>query len=530
MAFQMERPATPRRVQLFFFGWLALFAMFTATGPWHFGSYVLGDVSLVAGLALLTFASLGISPAVRRWYDAALRSEVHFSRGALLLALSGVTLFLLRVVWSRWSALEVNAWDFTINFDRPIESVLRGELLYSEEFGMSMLGNHASWLSFAYVPLYAIHSTPAWLLVACAVGVAAGVAGAFKLLRHETGDDLTAALVAGAFLFNRYVAKATQYVYHPEVFYPVGLFLLYLAFLQRRKGLFAIALLLLFSIKEDSIIPIFGFALTAAITYRRWRWGASALGVAAIVFVFNYFFVLPHFSGSVPAEPWYSVYWKSFGDTPFEAIGGMIRQPGTVLIRVISGSANIFLSLALVPLFGVEWLLAAAPGLFIYGSADMEKMHWFTLYYSMPVLPAIFASIAPGIRRITRFLRPRDPRYLGRVCAAVVMAASIFVGAGHVLREPHPDRARIAPLLALAANAPATWIQGAIFPHVGYDRRFHVLNERAAVDGRSAFLLSAELDPYIYDRAQIEALIGRLASDPRYRQVRSGTLVLFLPK
>ncbi|MFL6245693.1 MAG: DUF2079 domain-containing protein [Thermoanaerobaculia bacterium] len=466
---------------------------------------------------------------MRRYYGSVMRRDIHFSKRTLVIALCCVTLFLLRVVFSKWFALEVNAWDLTINFDRPIESVLHGQLLYSEEFGMSMLGNHASWLSFFFVPLYAIHSTPAWLLIAHAIGVAGGVAAVFALMRHETGDDLTAALVAGAFLFNRYVAKATQYVYHPEIFYPLGLFILYLAFLQRKRALFALSLVLLLSIKEDAIVPIFGFALTAAFVYRRWRWGAAAMALAAVVFMGNYFYVLPHFSHSVPGDPWYSGYWKSFGDTPFGAVAGMMQQPGAVASRVISGSADMLISLALVPLMGVEWLLAALPALLIYGSADMAKLHWFTLYYAMPVLPALFAAIAPATRRVTRILRARDERYARRVCAGIVLTASVFVGGGHVLHAPHPDRSRIAPLLSQALHVPATWVQGAIFPHIGYDRRFHVLNERAQVDGRSAFLLSADLDPYIYDRAQIEAMIAQLGRDPRYRQVKSGSLFLFLP-
>jgi hypothetical protein len=208
----------------------------------------------------------------------------------------------------------------------------------------------------------------------------------------------------------------------------------------------------------------------------------------------------------------------------------MLQQPGTVASRVISGSTDIFLSLALVPLLGVEWLLAALPGLMIYGSADMPKLHWFTLYYAMPVLPPLFAAIAPAIQRLSRILPAGDPRYAGRVCAAVVLLASVVVGGGHVLREPHPDRLRIAPLLSLVSGVPVTWVQGAMFPHAGYDPRFHVLNERARVDGRSAFLLSPQLDPYIYDRPHIQALIASLERDPRYRQVKSGSLCLFLPK
>lgn len=515
------RPPPPLLTGLWY-GWLALTTIFLATGPWRVGSTQVKQLNVLLGLGVLAFACAAISRNVRRHYGEVLRGDVHFPRRTLWISLCATSLVLLRLVWSKWRALEVNAWDFTINFDRPIQGTLHGALLYSEEFGMSMLGNHPTWLSFAFVPLYAIYETPYWLLLVHALAVAAGVAAAFVLIRHETGDDLIAVLLAATFLVNRFVAKATQYVFHPEIFYPLGFFVLVYAFLRRKRLPFALALLLMVSIKEDAIIPIFGFAVVAAFVYKRWRWGLTAFAVAALVFAVDYFYVLPHFSRG---EVWYANYWSSYGSTPIEALGGMLRQPLKVLGRVVSGSSDMFLSLALMPLLGPEWLIAAIPGLFIYGSSDMDKLHWFTLYYSMPVLPAVFFSIPFALKRIGR-----GSRYVSRILAIVVLVTTIAIGTGHILYEPHPDYARIEPLFAHVADVPSTWVQGSIFPYVGYSRKLHVYNERASVDGRSAFLLSAELDPYFYDRAHFEELIARLSRDPRYRRIDSGTLVLFVPK
>jgi uncharacterized membrane protein len=497
-----------------------------ATGPWRIGTTVLRQVNIILALGVLLFAAAAMSKNVRRHYGELLRGDVEISRRARWIALGGASLFLLRLVWSKWAALEVNAWDFTINFDRPIQGLLHGSLLYSEEFGMSMLGNHATWLSFAFAPLYAIYETPVWLLIAHALAVAAGVAAAYAFVRHETGDDLVAFVLASAFLINRFVAKATQYVFHPEIFYPLGLFLLYLAFKRRNRGMFVGALLLLVALKEDAIIPIFGFALVAI---RRWKWAAAALAIGGAVFALDYFIVLPHFSQSAAGDLSYANYWRSFGATPLEAAVGMLQRPHVVVQRVMSGSTDMFLSMALLPLLGWEWLLAALPGLFIYGSSDMDKLHWFTLYYSMPVLPGVFAAILPAMRRIAKWLK-RDERVVSRVCAVLVLLASIAIGTGHILYHPHPDKDRIVPLLQHAKDVPATWIQGAIFPQVGYSRRLHVFNERAHIDGKAAFLFSADLDPYFYDRAYIEKWIDDLTRDPRYRRIDSGTLRLFVPR
>ncbi|MEK6374896.1 MAG: hypothetical protein AABO58_19645 [Acidobacteriota bacterium] len=55
------------------------------------------------------------------------------------------------------------------------------------------------------------------------------------------------------------------------------------------------------------------------------------------------------------------------------------------------------------------------------------------------------------------------------------------------------------------------------------------MNERASVDGRSAFLVSSSLDPYPYDAQHIHELIDLLSRDPRYRRISEGTIILFLP-
>ena len=56
--------------------------------------------------------------------------------------------------------------------------------------------------------------------------------------------------IALAFVVNRYTAHATQYVFIIDVFYPLGLFLLFYSFLTAKRRLFALALLLVLSIKK----------------------------------------------------------------------------------------------------------------------------------------------------------------------------------------------------------------------------------------------------------------------------------------
>lgn len=519
----------PRVLAIAGSAWIVLFIAFLATGPWTYGTNALVQVELLLGLAIVMLALLAIVPDVRRYYGALLRSDVHVSRSAVAVAAAIVFLFLLRIVVAKFHALEVNAWDFSVNFDRPLERTAHGSFMHVDEIEGSLFGVHAHWLLLAFAPLYAIHATPYWLLLLQAAAIAAGAVMAFAFVRRATNDDFIAIVVALAFLVNRYTAKALQYVFHPEIFYPLALFLLFWAFLEKRARWFVVALLLVASIKEDAILPVFGFALTAALVYRRWRWALAAVAIVGTVFAVDYALVLPYFAQVRPDQPWFTGYWGSYGDSLWTALFGIITSPGRVLSRVVSGSLDVWISLAFMPLAGFGWLLAALPPLLIYCSADMDKLHYLTLYYSMPVLPSLFAAIPFGVQRIARGAQriEQQRRAIARCCALLVLVASVALGAGYTLREPHPDRDAVRPLIDRTTST--IWVQGALFPHAGYDPRVKVLNERAQLDGRASFLFCRDCNPYIYKPDERASMIATLRNDPRYRSIEKGQLVLFEP-
>lgn len=481
-------------------------ALFVITAPWTFGSVSVRHLEHILPVWLI----LLLHPRFR----ALLRADVRFSRRTLTFALIIVFLFLLRVTVSKWQALEVNAWDFSFASDRPIERTVRGQFLWSEDLGKPMLTVHCNWLLLAFVPLYALVPSPWWLLIAQAVAIAAAVAALFHFTRAAFDDDILAACVALAFLLNRYTARATQFIFIIDVFYPVALLLLFYAFLKRKKLLFLFALLLTVSIKEDAIVPLTGFALVAAIGYRRWQWAAAAMAAAIPVFLFDYFVVL---SGT----PWYGSYWASYGTTPLSALLGIATSPWKVLQRVFEGSIDIFLSLALVPLAGWSWLLAALPPLVLYGASDSKQLHYFVLHYSMPLLPGLFAAIPFGAHRIARGNGDRR-----RIVGIVVLIASALVGSTYELDEPKEERKFIQSLVAESASRPL-YVQGALLPHAGYADNVRVLHHKIQPPANSAYLLCETCNPYPFTSEEHGARISALRSDARYREVRKGSLVLF---
>ncbi len=378
-----------------------------------------------------------------------------------------------------------------------------------------MLGVHASWLLFAFVPLYAIVASPWWLILGQSVAFAAAVALLFLCARAISGDDLLAAVVAAAFLLNRYTANAAQALFIVDVFYPATLFFLFHAFLRGRPRLFAIALLLTVAIKEDAILPLTGFALVAAIGYRRWRWAAAAVAAALAVFLIDFFLVLPAF-GFWPG-PAYASDWASYGATP----KGVISHPLRVIGRTVSGAADLFATLAFVPLAGWPWILASLPPLLILGSADSEQIRFFTLHYSMTVLPGLFLSIAFATTKVSS-LPAR------RIAALTVLAVSALIGSSYRFERARSER-RFVMIAVREAGTRDLFVQGSLLPHAGYARNVHALHHQIAPPSGSAFLLCTTCSAYPFTKDEIGARIRDLQGSGKYETVRHGDLVLLRP-
>lgn len=502
----------PRATTVAFVICAVLCGAFAATGPWTFGSLTLRYWQPLFALCLLIVAPTLVSLTKR---------EVEFSAAAIWTSLAVIALVLLRMCVLRYQAFEVNAWDFSNSFDRPIEQTLHGRLLWSDTIGSSMLAQHCNWLSLAFVPLYALHASPYWLIIAQPLAVVAAAAILFRYARLVAADDVVAACVALAFLVNRYTIRALNEGFVIDIFYPAGIFLLIYAFTRRNWLLGILALALVLSIKEDAVLTLIGFALVAGVFHRRWRWAAATLAFALTVFAFDYFVVRASYPGiAVP----FAHYWGSFGATPGAALAGMLRHPIEVLRRAGPPAFFLFGSMAFLPLIGGAWTIAALPTIILYTSADTEDLHWLALHYSLPFIGLLFASLPAAIDRLAS--RTTLPR---RTVAVALLLVSAFVGTGYKMERSRSEHLWVRGLVDRAGERPV-YVEGALFPHAGYESRVRVLHHTITPPPNSAYLVCATCKPYPFSREELESRIASLRSNAAYTQIRAGDLWLFVPR
>ena len=523
---EVARPGThPRGLA----AWLALCAgipiAFWLTGPWRIAGRDVGRLSVGLGAGLLLLAVALAAPSWRERLLAAWRRglpPVPTRTLALAAALAGV--FLFRILLGRYLALEVDAWDTTLFFDQPIAATLSGRPLDCAYLGRSYLSIHASWILFAFVPPYAVVATPVWLLAAMAVALGGGAAIGFLAFRRILRDDLAAALFAAAFLLNPYTAKTLQYGFHPEAFYPAAAFLLWLGLVDDRPELLGAGVLVAVSVKEDAAVLLVGFALAAVIVRRRFGVAAAVAGAGVAALVVDVGLVMPAMAGGPAARPWYANYWSSWGDSLPGAALAMIRDPLRLAGSVArSGAPHLLEPLLVLPLAGPEGLVAALPGLALYGAADFRALREFALYYAMPVLPYLFVGSAYAVARLARRVSGR------RALALLLLLACAFDGAGYSLRRPHPARRELSAALDALGDRPAR-LQGSLYPHAGDASTRRVL-DRSPVPPSEAVFLAPGTDPFPFTAEELGALARRLADDPsRERRETPGGLVVFVPR
>jgi uncharacterized membrane protein len=499
-------------------------ALFVAGAPWSLAGHNIRLTVPLAVAVIVVMLAAARDGGLRAWAEA----EVHLPPWAIAAGALCVSLFLLRIAAAQYQSLHVNAWDFSVYFDRPLERTTHGQLLWSAELRSATLAAHADWVVLLFVPLYALHPSPWWLIAGHALALALGCVAAFYALRRICDDDLAALALTGGFLFSRYTAKAAQYVFHHEIFYPLALFLVVYAALARRRWLLLVACLLVLAIKQDAFIPLAGVAL-ALFAMRRIRIAAVVLSLAAGGFAFDYFWAMPHFAAT--SQPWYAWYWSDFGPTPLRAGAGMATHPLLTATRVAaSGVPRLLGTLLLLPLAGPEWLLAAAPGLVIYGVAALPQLRDFDLYYSLPLLPLLYCGAGSGAVRLAAAAARRWPvskRAALRTLALAAFLASAFTGAGYVIPASRVEAGEVAALLAQLPAGTVVRIQSSLYPHAGYALERRPLDQQRVAAGEGCLLLE-DAPAYPLSPSRLALLRSRLMADRR-GVIRDGRLELFLP-
>lgn len=444
-------------------------------------------------------------------------------------AIAAMAIWLLLYAWRDivgHLSLSTSAFDLSV-FDRALWSLEHGGRGFVSFIGQSIFSHHFMPILAVIAPFHALFPSPLTLLL---LQVAAATVAALLLLQIQKQQGLDPWLATGlalVFLLSRRTHGAVVGSFYPEVFQAPLTFAMVLLWPSRRWWVWLCIVLFLMT-KEDAAIYVAGFAAFAlwrGLGPSRRAW--SVLGLALAWFAFALIVAIPlsrRADGLSASNPLLDSRYGA-------ATGGGIE--GSLLERLLSARTgrtvlNLTASAGFLPVAGLPWMVPALPGLAANVVADPGSMQSsLTGHYAWPVLPWVFLSASAG----AAWLQRRSRRL------ALGLTAVLFIAtAADNPAFQRMDEARIDPQARLIRDqlprfrAETTLAQANLIPHLPKGMRVFAAGGDLTVADPDLVLLTTVGNLWPMTPGDVESLVARYRSDPRYIQVASGPLFAFTRK
>jgi uncharacterized membrane protein len=394
---------------------------------------------------------------------------------------------------------------------------------------MSRLGGHVDPFLLVFVPLMRIWPNPVLLPIFQALAVASGALPVFWLARKHLGSPRAGAHFAFAYLlypatqFNAFTITSS---FH-SVAMAVPLVLYAIWFLdENRLVAFSGVALLAFTTKEEIPLAVGCLGIWYAVRRGRRVFGFAVFGVGSAVTLFNFLWLIPHFSPS-GTDPFAHRY-SAVGGTPQGITHKLFTDPGAFVHEVATGHKAGYLALLLVPFLGL-WLLepllflGAIPDLAINLFSNLDDQTSINFHWTGGIVPFV---VAASIFGAGRFKGQGDRislwAMLGTGC--LVLFSPIYFGARDV-------RMLGSPLVSAKSNAVDSIPHGV--PVSASNQLGGHLSGRRYIYWfpkvrQSRWIIVDVNDPTYGDRAGYRRIVRKYESDKRWKIVFSSEGVAVL--
>ncbi len=275
----------------------------------------------------------------------------------------------------------------------------------------TMLGDHFSPIVAIFVPVYWFVANPDILLVGQTLALALAAFPLYAFARRRIGV-LGASLLVVAYLVYPALHYVNLFQFHEIALLPLPLALALFALETERRWLFYIAAIASLCVKEDVAIVMLGVGILWWLRQRDWQAAVVTIAMAIGVGFLTIGILLPHFN-TAGGGYYYVRRYAYLGDTPLGIAVGALTQPGLILDRLTSPDRLIFLAelfgpLALTPLFGWEYTIAALPTFAYLMLGDSPDQYAINRHYLSPLLPFLFFGSSVGAERLGLLARKID--------------------------------------------------------------------------------------------------------------------------
>jgi uncharacterized membrane protein len=307
-------------------------------------------------------------------------------------------------------------------YDQGLWLLSRFEAPFVTLMGRNLFGDHSSLVLFLVLPLYWIAPGTETLLVVQSLVVAAGAIPTFLFARRVLASESLALLAGLVWLANPAVAGTTLENFHPDSFQGLFVPLALWALLERRWKVFALAVLLVLSVKEDAFLLVVPLGIWIAARVDRRKGLATVLAglVAALVTMYA---IMRPLTGVPTRNGW---------RVPFGGVGGLLIEtvtaPWNVAAHFLDADRLVYLFQMTAPflaLFVLSAGLAAVSSVVLF--VNVLSTYWYqhniAYHYSIVAVPALLFATVHGVAA----LRPRAKhRMIGAVAVSSLLASVLW--------------------------------------------------------------------------------------------------------
>jgi uncharacterized membrane protein len=292
-----------------------------------------------------------------------------------------------------------------------ISNTLHGHFLEATTLSGSQvdrLGFHVDPFLLLFAPLFWIGSSPLLLPVVQALAVASGALPVFWLARKHLHSARAGANFAFAYLLypaTQFSAFTIAASFHPmSMAVPLVLYAIW--FLDEdRLVVFSFVSLLAFTTGEEIPLAIGCLGIWYAVRNGRWRFGAVVFAVGLALTLFDFMWVIPHFSQS-GVNPFLGRY-RAVGGTPGGMAHTLVTNPLAFVHAAATGHKAVFVGLLLLPFLGLCLLepllfLGAIPALAINLLSSWGNQTSIAYEDTAAIVPFVVAASIFGAARLRR--------------------------------------------------------------------------------------------------------------------------------
>ena len=291
---------------------------------------------------------------------------------------------------------------------------------------MHAWGDHFSPIFYALVPLQWLAPGAVSVLLAQAIGLAAGAIAVFAFARGRIGDGPAGAF-ALLYLANPSLQGINVRDIHPAAFAIPLIVAAAWAFDARRYGWCASALVATLACREDAAVAVVGFAVWLALARSRWVIAGAIAVVATAVLAVDIAWLMPSFLGDRYSHLHrYQHLGGSFGDIlvtiafrPWRWIGIVLTPAKLVYLGAMLAP------LAFLPLLAARALVAVVPGIAMNLLSVDHKLINYQAQYQAFVLPFLLLAAVDGYARLRGIIGER--RFFSRHGAASALGAAFIL-------------------------------------------------------------------------------------------------------